>query len=125
MIKTKINNLFKGLEDESITTRYKTLYTLSNDSFYKHIDEVVVNNTQIKATLGPLDMTIIPFDGATMEVASENRIDIIATKHYGKASLWRAIAYINNISDPLSLKEEEPLIIPVLSGLRKFPNPLS
>lgn len=119
------NNLFKGLEDDSIKERYQMLYSIKDDSFYKHIDELVIGNKRIKATLGPVDLTVVPFDGVTLNVVKENRIDLLSTAHYGKASLWRAIAYINNISDPLNLTEGVPILIPNITGLRRFPNPLS
>ena len=46
---------------------------------------------KIKATMGPTDMSVIPYDGFELTVVTDNRIDVIATQHYGKASLWRAI----------------------------------
>jgi len=119
-------DLGKRKNDSSILAQYLVPYTLSSDSFYKHIDELKLEDGKvIKATMSPTDMSIVPYDGLDTTVVTENRIDVIATKYYGKASLWRAIAYMNSISDPLSLYEGQLLVIPNINGLRKFPNPLS
>jgi hypothetical protein len=121
----KERDLGKRFNDPFILAQYAVPYTISSDSFYKHIDELkLADGKIIKATLGPTDMSVIPYDGFELTVVTDNRIDIIATQHYGKASLWRAIAYMNNISDPLKLKQGQLLAIPNINGLRKFPNPL-
>lgn len=126
----KISNEYYGLEDESIKERYQIYYTPKDDSFYKHIDELLVadenlGDIYIKSTLGRIDLTINLSNGAVVDIIRDNRIDLLATKHYAKASMWRAIAYANNMSDPLKNKGEQPLIIPNEAGLRIFPNPLS
>lgn len=119
-------DLGKRKNDSSILAQYIVPYTLSSDSFYKHIDELKLEDGKvIKATMSPTDMSVVPYDGLDTTIVTENRIDVIATRHYGKASLWRAIAYMNGISDPLSLYEGQLLVIPNINGLRKFPNPLS
>lgn len=119
-------DLGKRKNDPSILAQYLVPYTLSSDSFYKHIDELKLEDGKvIKVTMSPTDMSVVPYDGLEPVVAISNRIDVIATKHYGKAALWRAIAYMNGISDPLSLYEGQLLVVPNINGLRKFPNPLS
>lgn len=126
MIELKINNKLNGLEDSTIKARYSTLYTLSDDSFYKHIDRIKLDDdTIIIATPSPIDLKIKPLDGVTVSIIKDNRIDIAATQHYGKAAMWRAIAYMNLMSDPLKVPDNTIAIIPNESGLRQFPNPLS
>ena len=121
----KERDLGKRFNDPFILAQYAVPYTISSDSFYKHIDELkLADGKIIKATMGPTDMSVIPYDGFELTVVTDNRIDIVATQHYGKASLWRAIACMNNISDPLKLKQGQLLAIPNINGLRKFPNPL-
>lgn len=121
----KERDLGKRFNDPFILAQYAVPYTISSDSFYKHIDELkLADGKIIKATMGPTDMSVIPYDGIEPAVVTDNRIDVIATQHYGKASLWRAIAYMNDISDPLKLKQGQLLAIPNINGLRKFPNPL-
>jgi hypothetical protein len=121
----KERDLGKRFNDPFILAQYAVPYTISSDSFYKHIDELkLADGKIIKATMGPTDMSVIPYDGFELAVVTDNRIDVIATQYYGKASLWRAIAYMNNISDPLKLKQGQLLAIPNINGLRKFPNPL-
>ena len=61
----------------------------------------------------------------TVTAADENRIDIIATKVYGAAYLYWILCYINNIEDPLNVPVGRILLVPKISGLRQFPNPLS
>jgi hypothetical protein len=121
----KERDLGKRFNDPFILAQYAVPYTISSDSFYKHIDELkLADGKIIKATMGPTDMSVIPYDGFELAVVTDNRIDVIATQYYGKASLCRAIAYMNNISDPLKLKQGQLLAIPNINGLRKFPNPL-
>jgi hypothetical protein len=120
-----------GILDDTnfINSHYTVPYSIKDNGRYKHIDELLLNDGKvIKATLGPIDMGIFPFDGASLFIvtaAEENRIDIIASKVYGAASLYWIICYANNIHDPLNLPISTPLYIPAISGLRQFPNPLS
>lgn len=120
-------DLGKYINDSSILEQYIVPYTLSSNSFYKHIDEVKLEDGKvIKLTMSPTDISIVPYEGFSINVISKtNRIDVLATKYYGKASLWRAIAYMNKIADPLKLYIGQPIGIPNIEGLRKFPNPLS
>lgn len=122
----KTKNLNKRLNDNFIKSQVVVPYSIASDSFYKHIDELVLaDGKTIKATLGPVDMSVYPYNGVTTAVVLDNRIDLIATKHYGKASMWRAVAYLNSIADPLSLKPNTVLMIPNKDALKQFPNPLS
>lgn len=112
-----------------IRAQYTVPYGTKNPSRYKHIDELLLSdNKNIKATLGPIDLSIYPFEGTnmyTVTAADENRIDIISTKVYGSASYYWILCYINNIEDPLKLKAGTILFTPPISSLKRFPNPLS
>lgn len=129
MIRKRSKDLRGRLNDPKIIDQLVVPYSLENNSRYKHIDELVlVDGKRIKATLGPIDIGIFPYDGMTDHIVSEaekNRIDIVATKHFGSASLYWVICYLNNIPDPLNIPEGLLLKIPRLDSLRKFPNPLS
>lgn len=117
--------LNKRYNDSSIVEQYIVPYTVEDDSFYKRIDELLLEDgKRIKATLSPSDMVVFPFGGRDTVIVTENRIDVIATKYYGKASLWRAIAYMNGIKDPLKLQKGTPLNLPSKRSLREYPNPL-
>lgn len=129
-INKKIKDLKGRVNDtEFIKAQYIVPYSISNNSRYKHIDELLLaDGTVIKHTLGPVDLSVYPFDGVdmyTVTAADENRIDIIATKVYGAAYLYWILCYINNIEDPLNVPVGRILLVPKISGLRQFPNPLS
>ena len=53
-------------------------------------------------------------DGATGE-----RLDEIASEHYGEPSFWRLLAVFNNVADPLRIKAGEFLQLPPLSSFRE------
>lgn len=128
-IQKQIKNLRGRTNSTKIVTQYVVPYSIGDTSRYKHIDELLlIDGTTIKATLGPVDMSVYPYDGITMYTVSEsdeNRIDIIATKTLGSASLYWIICYMNNIADPLDIPIGKILYIPTMSSLRQFPNPLS
>lgn len=129
-INKKIKDLKGRVNDtEFIKAQYTVPYSISSNSRYKHIDEILLaDGTVIKHTLGPVDLSVYPFDGVdmyTVTAADENRIDIIATKVYGAAYLYWILCYINNIEDPLNVPVGRILLVPKISGLRQFPNPLS
>jgi hypothetical protein len=125
----KIKNLKGRVNSDYIKVQYVIPYSLENNSRYKHRDELLLRDGKvIKATSGPIDMGIIPYDGITLYTvteAEENRIDIIATKFYGSASMYWVICMANNISDPLDLPIGRILSLPSASALRRFPNQLS
>jgi len=125
----KIKDLKGRVNDDYIVSQYTVPYGIANNSRYKHLDELLLQDGKvINATLGPVDMSIYPFGGTniyTVTASDENRIDIIATKVYGSASLYWIICYMNNIEDPLVLPSGRVLFIPDLGSLRQFPNPLS
>ena len=129
-VNKKIRDL-KGRDNDPyfIKSQYIVPYSTSNNSRYKHIDELLLKDGKlIKHTLGPVDLSIYPYDGVdiyTVTEADENRIDIIATKLYGAAYLYWILCYINNIDDPLNVQTGRILLAPKISGLRQFPNPLS
>jgi hypothetical protein len=128
-INKKIKNLRGRYDDSYIKAHYSVPYSMISNGRYKHIDELLLYDGKlIKATLSPIDLSTIPFDGSQLYLvtsAEKNRLDLIALKFYGSSDLWWVICYMNNISDPLNLPIGKSLIIPVLSGLRKFPNPLA
>lgn len=122
----RIKQLNKRLNDDSIKSQIVVPYTITSDSFYKHIDELILQDGKtIKATLGPVDLSIYPYNGVVTDVVRDNRIDLVATKHYGKASMYRAIVYLNAIPDPLNIEDGTIVLIPNKESLKQFPNPLS
>lgn len=131
MAKNKIKNLNNHNDDTYILAHYSTTYGINSDNRYKHIDELLTyDQKRIKATLGPVDLSIIPYNG--MKSANyivtedkENRLDLIALEVYGHSKFWWVIAYINNLPDPMNIPRGKILFIPNLEGIRKFPNPLS
>lgn len=131
-INKKIKDLKGRLNEDSIKAQYTVPYGIKNASRYKHIDELLIeqNGSQklIKKTLGPIDLGIFPFNGTnlyTVTPAEENRIDIVAYKLYGSASLYWVLCYMNNIVDPLVLPAGRVLYVPDISAVQQFPNPLS
>jgi hypothetical protein len=129
MIKRKLKNM-RGFSDaESIRAHYTTRYGFNDTSRYKHIDELLLEDGKlIKSTLGLVDLGVYPFDGISTHIVSaaeENRLDIIATKYYGSASMYWVLCYANVMSDPYDLPIGKSLIIPNKEALWKFPNPLS
>jgi len=129
--KKELKNLNKRPNSKEILAHYVVPYNINSLSRYKHIDELLIADEQeklIKATMGPIDLGIIPYGSFPMYVVpayEENRIDLIATKLYGSASLYWVICYANNIADPLNIKAGDILFIPDLASLKKFPNPLA
>lgn len=125
----KIKDLKNLTNDSYILAQYKVTYSINDMSRYKHIDELLLSdNKVVKATMGPSDMSIYPFNGTnmfTVTAAEENRIDLVAYKVYGAASLYWIICYFNAIADPLKLPVGTVLFIPELTSLKQFPNPLS
>jgi hypothetical protein len=131
-ISKKIKELKGQVNDDSVKAQYTVPYGVKNASRYKHIDELLVeSNGQerlIKKTLGPIDLGIFPFNGTnlyTVSAAEENRIDIIAYKIYGSASLYWVLCYMNNIPDPLNVPAGTILYVPDINSIQQFPNPLS
>ncbi len=47
---------------------------------------------------------------------ADDRLDLIAERHYGSASLWRLLADANDIEDPTQIPPGTVLRIPALSG---------
>jgi hypothetical protein len=129
ILKKQVKNLNKRENGSEILAQYTVPYGLDSLSRYKHIDELLlIDNNIIKATLGPVDLSIIPHNGLstyTVPNYEENRIDLVATKLYGRASLYWIICYVNNISDPLVLPAGRILFIPDIQSLKRFPNPLA
>lgn len=129
MIKRRIKDLHNFNNDKSIIKQEIVPYGAGDLSRYKHIDELTLaDGVVIKATLSPVDLSTYPYEPFTEYVVTasdENRIDIIAHRVYGKASMWWAIAYASNLKDPLTLPIGTVLLIPSINTLQRFPNPLS
>lgn len=60
-----------------------------------------------------------------VDVTEENRLDKIAFNYYGDASLYWAIAMVNNIIDPFIVQMNTILIIPYIEDLFDNDGPLS
>lgn len=121
-------NLGTRTNDSYILKTYIAEYSITSLSRYKHLEKLsVYNKGIINSTPAKRDMGITPKQTTTFVVtaAEENRIDVVATKVYGNASLYWAICYMNGISDPLSLAIGTVLTIPDLKGLFQYPNPLA
>jgi hypothetical protein len=114
---------------ERISAQYTVPYSMTARSRYKHIDELkLVDNKIIKATMGPIDMSIYPYNGLQKYIVTatdENRIDIVAYKIYGDSSLYWILCYFNRIADPLKLPIGTSLHYPDLASVMQYPNPLS
>lgn len=128
-VKNKIKNLNKRENSKEILAQYVVPYSASSLDRYKHIDELLLTDGKvIKATLGPIDLGIIPYSNFSIYVVPEyeaNRIDLVATRLYGSASLYWILCYANNILDPLKLEAGTILFFPDIDSLKQFPNPLS
>ena len=127
---TRTNKDLKGFNNsKQIKNQITVPYGVNDLSRYKHIDELLLTDGKtIKATLGPIDLSVYPYDVPetyTVTEQDEDCIDIIAYKVYGQASLYWAICYANNIKDPLKIPLGTTLYIPSLDELKQFPNPLS
>ena len=128
IVKLKEKNLRGFLDDSYIVKHYLPSYSANSDNRYKHIETIsLYDNKTIKATMSPIDLNIIPYNGIATYIvtsAEENRIDLISLKFYGASKFYWAICYMNNIADPLNVPVGTPLIIPDISCLKKYPNPL-
>ena len=127
---TRTNKDLKGFNNsKQIKNQITVPYGVNDLSRYKHIDELLLTDGKtIKATLGPIDLSVYPYDVPETYTVTEhdaNRIDIIAFKVYGQASMYWAICYMNNIKDPLNIPAGTVLYIPSKETLKQFPNPLS
>jgi hypothetical protein len=120
----------RGREEDTYIIKHESVpYGVSNNSRYKHVDELTLfDGKTIKATPSPIDLSIIPsidMKAYTVPKHMENRIDLIALNFYGLSSMYWPICYMNNIEDPLDLPAGKILFIPSIVSLRQFPNPLS
>lgn len=113
-------------DDTYIVKHFLSPYNIIDDDRYKHIDTLeLYDGKKIKATMSPIDLSFLPYSGVTTGSATENRIDLMALKYYGASKFYWILCYMNNISDPLELPINIPLMIPDISAARKFPNALS
>jgi hypothetical protein len=131
MASSKIKNLHNHNDDTYVIAHYLNSYSVNSDDRYKHIDDLLLfDKNRIKATMGPVDLSIIPYSGMKhsnyiVPEDKENRLDLIALESYGHSKFWWILAYMNNIPDPLDIPKGRILFIPNLEGIRRFPNPLS
>jgi hypothetical protein len=64
------------------------------------------------------DIQVHEVIGGGPRSASGERLDVIASRYYGDASVWRALAAFNGIDDPLSIPPGTVVRIPPASKLR-------
>lgn len=115
--------------DSYIENQYNAEYSLNSEERYKHLNKLLLADGKlINATLSPWDMLIYPHSNLGSYVVTageENRIDIVATKVYGNASLYWVLCYANGIKDPLKLPIGTYLVVPDIRDLFSYPNPLA
>jgi nucleoid-associated protein YgaU len=61
-----------------------------------------------------------PGGGETTLVREHDTLAGIAHRQYGDAGLWRGIAAANNITDPMSLKPGQRLLLPAQSAVKEL-----
>jgi hypothetical protein len=59
-----------------------------------------------------------PGGGETTLVREHDTLAGIAYRQYGDAALWRGLATANNVTDPMSLKPGQRLLLPALSAVK-------
>lgn len=123
-----LKDLRQRENDSYIKGQYLVSYDRYDTNRYKRVDELdLQDGNTIKATLSPLDMSIITFGVNTPFIVrriDENRIDNIAFKIYGKSSMYWVLCYANNIEDPYKIRTGDVLLAPDFNSLFEFPNPL-
>lgn len=132
MITRQLKQAETKRNSKKIKAQYAIPYSAKSNSRYKHIDDLQLESgITIKASMGPVNLSVFPFTREfeyIVQRGEEGRLDIIAYKTLGHASMWWAIAYRNHIYDPRDSKEVSVgklLYIPTIESLRTFPNPLS
>lgn len=124
----RIKDNSKRSHDSYILEQYITEYSIASLSRYKHSNTfLLADGKTIKGNLNPWDRAIALANTSEfiVTVGEEDRIDIVATKVYGNASLYWVLCYANSISDPLKLPVGKYLLIPALEDLFEYPNPLA
>lgn len=116
LVETKVN--FKNSED--IKAVYADRYNFYSLSRYKK-KSIIYDSVVQYATTYPEDMSI-KTDKYTSYIVKRsdcNRLDLIAHRFYGDASLFWVIAYYNNIMNPFHIPVGMELKIPDRSALYK------
>lgn len=89
-------------------SRYKNLRTLYNEE-----RKVIVHENWNKVSIPRSSQDKY----YTVEMVSENRLDMIASSYYNSPRYWWVIALANNIDDPFDVPKGTLLRIPPLSSL--------
>lgn len=89
-------------------SRYKNLRTLYNED-----KKVIVHENWNKVDIPESNLDKY----YTVDIVSENRLDIIASSYYNSPRYWWVIALANNINDPFDVPKGTLLRIPPLSSL--------
>lgn len=110
-----------------IKKKHPARYYKTSLNRYKHTNRLdLIDGKSVKSTLNTWDLGILLSNPPSYYVFQEDdRIDIIATQYYGKASLYWIICYMNSIADPLNIPVGTILQLPKLEDLFNYPNPLS
>jgi hypothetical protein len=90
---------------------------------YKQIADTQ-NNTVYLESINPVELSSSGEIFHSVEDSEENRLDIIAKKYYGSASMYWVIAMANNIIDPMSVFKGTILKIPRYEALFENGGPL-
>lgn len=119
-------------DSDYIIKRFYHYYTQNSINRYKHLDKLLLSDGKIiNATPSRADMVAFailePDTVYTVTSAEEHRIDILATKFYGRASLYWILCYANPIKlkDPLNIPAGTDLVVPKLVNMYQHPNPLA
>ncbi len=116
LVETKVN--FKNSED--IKAVYADRYNFYSLSRYKK-KSIIYDSVVQYSTMYPEDMAV-KTDNYTSYIVKRsdcNRLDLIAHRFYGDASLFWVIAYYNNIMNPFNIPVGMELKIPDRSALYK------
>lgn len=89
-------------------SRYKSLRTLYNED-----RKVIVHENWNKVSIPRSSQDKY----YTVEMVSENRLDMIASSYYNSPRYWWVIALANDIDDPFDVPKGTLLRIPPLSSL--------
>lgn len=98
-------------------------YHLSRYKIYNQIADIENNVTYLES-INPMEIGNTGSVFHKVEDSEENRLDIIAKKYYGSASMYWAIAMANNIIDPTSIFSGTILRIPSYESLHENGGPL-
>lgn len=66
------------------------------------------------------DHEVLGAEGEDGAPASTQRLDELASQYYGDPSLWRLIAQLNNVDDPMQVQPGQVLRLPSAAALRRM-----